>query len=219
MTPDPSPCSPPARAGYRIRPPETWRAVRAEYLSGVPAEEVATRFGVGESALRARARRQGWRRADQPAPMLADEAEAPPPASTDELLDMAWRRVTQAVAAGRSAEALRWTRVHDTLARADAALEEREAREAERAEERERTAEIVRKRRGFHIEMDDITANARAIQAQAEAVLATQLATEKVQDVQSKNISPDVNADDAHPLSRAERRRRQKLASKSGRDP
>jgi hypothetical protein len=54
--------------GYRIRPPETWEAVRADYLAGDTAEYVAERYGVGLSALRQRARREGWRKADRPAP-------------------------------------------------------------------------------------------------------------------------------------------------------
>lgn len=39
---------------------QTWELVRAAYLSGLSAPTAATRFGVSVSALRKRARREGW---------------------------------------------------------------------------------------------------------------------------------------------------------------
>jgi hypothetical protein len=105
---------------YRIRTDETWAEARADYLSGFTAEEVCRRHDIGLSALRQRARREGWRRADQADPLTAeddldvfDDVEAP------DLVDMAWRRLAAAVARGRAADAARWQRIHaDLLSRA-----------------------------------------------------------------------------------------------------
>lgn len=101
---------------YRIRTDETWAEARADYLIGFTAEEVCRRHDIGLSALRQRARREGWRRTDQDDPVAADDdldvfddVEAP------DLVDMAWRRLAAAVARGRAADAARWQRIHAQL--------------------------------------------------------------------------------------------------------
>ncbi|GAA0868796.1 hypothetical protein GCM10009116_07150 [Brevundimonas basaltis] len=43
---------------------ETWSLIRGAYLSGLSAPTVAARFGVSETALRRRARREGWTKRD-----------------------------------------------------------------------------------------------------------------------------------------------------------
>lgn len=101
---------------YRIRTDETWAEARGDYLTGFTAEEVCRRHDIGLSALRRRARLEGWRRADQADPVAADDdldifddVEAP------DLVDMAWRRLAAAVARGRAADAVRWQRIHADL--------------------------------------------------------------------------------------------------------
>lgn len=55
-------------SGRRVRSGDTWAAARQAYLHGASAGEVCVLFELGLSALRARARRDGWRRIDQPDP-------------------------------------------------------------------------------------------------------------------------------------------------------
>ena len=43
---------------------ETWSLIRGAYLSGLSAPTVAARFGVSETSLRRRARREGWTKRD-----------------------------------------------------------------------------------------------------------------------------------------------------------
>ena len=49
---------------YVTASPETWSLIRGAYLSGLSAPTVAARFGVSETALRRRARREGWTKRD-----------------------------------------------------------------------------------------------------------------------------------------------------------
>ena len=46
----------------RSAPDEVWGRVREDYLSGLPGIEVCRRHGVGLTAMRNRATREGWRR-------------------------------------------------------------------------------------------------------------------------------------------------------------
>ena len=48
------------RSRYVTASPETWSLIRGAYLSGLSAPTVAARFGVSETALRKRARKEGW---------------------------------------------------------------------------------------------------------------------------------------------------------------
>ena len=61
------------RRRYKIRSPEVWNRVRDDYLSGMPAADVALKHDVTEASLRARACKQGWSR------YLHPEASTPPP--------------------------------------------------------------------------------------------------------------------------------------------
>ncbi|MFN3669102.1 MAG: hypothetical protein ACK4VY_07315 [Brevundimonas sp.] len=109
-------------------PDEVWAAVRTDYLAGMSAPEACRRYGVGLSALRARAAREGWRRADQPwTPpnrLDPDDEGAELEARVDGVLDrvdlpdlvwVAYRRMLRAVVRGQAVEALRWRRVHAAM--------------------------------------------------------------------------------------------------------
>ena len=115
-----------SRGAARVcAPAEVWAAVRRDYLAGVAAAECCRLHGVGLTALRNRAGREGWRRADQ--------AWTPPGGGLDpwdegvmleekvggdldrvdptDLSWVAWRRMMRAVLRGDAAETLRWRRV------------------------------------------------------------------------------------------------------------
>ena len=110
----------------RVAPEAVWKAVRADYLAGLSAPDCCRRHGVGLSALRVRAQREGWRRADQPwAPPvpivdLMDEGRALEEQVEGDLDqvepgDLSWvayRRMQRAVLRGDAAEVVRWHKVH-----------------------------------------------------------------------------------------------------------
>ncbi len=60
----------------RIRSEAVWNRARDACLAGETAAGVCVRFGLGLSTFRARARRCGWRRADQLDPDSADSADS-----------------------------------------------------------------------------------------------------------------------------------------------
>lgn len=167
---------------YRIRTDETWELARGDYLTGFTAEEVCRRHDIGLSALRQRARREGWRRHDQADPSPDDDFDVFEDLEPPELVEMAWRRLAAAIARGRGADAARWLRIHATLhARAQA-----EATENHR---------------------DDLAAARDAAQPAVQRSSAwprLRVTGENVHDVHSKHFTPDDEGD----LSRAERRRR-----------
>ncbi|MDO1558889.1 hypothetical protein Q0812_05550 [Brevundimonas sp. 2R-24] len=131
--PDPPPSPTPA---CRRAPPEVWERVRDDYLAGVSAPECCRLHGVGLSALRDRAAREGWRRADQPwvAPGRLDpddegvRLEAQIEGDLDrvgpaQLAFVADRRMMRAVLRGDAAGALRWSRVARRLNEEQAELD------------------------------------------------------------------------------------------------
>lgn len=121
---------------YRIRSPETWNRARTDYLDGATAEEVCRRYDIGLSALRTRAREEGWRRADAPDPApAADDVDEFATRGITDLVDMAFSRLAQALSHGRAADAARWERIHR-------ALHERAAEEARDDAEAQRLAEL-----------------------------------------------------------------------------
>lgn len=114
----------------RIRSEAVWNRARDAYLAGETAAGVCARFGLGLSTFRARARRCGWRRADQPDPFvddpdeqlchlpLDDEGDAPHPVQAGvrnsgavDLRVSSWRRARRAIDAGDVLEARRWLRL------------------------------------------------------------------------------------------------------------
>lgn len=102
---------------YRIRSADIWARARDDYLAGVTAEEVCDRYDLGLSALRARARRDHWRRTDAPVPepSLDDLPGIEAALGPSELADLCMGRVVRAIDRNRAAEALRWMRVHAAL--------------------------------------------------------------------------------------------------------
>lgn len=98
---------------YRIRSEETWAEARSDYLAGFTAEDVCRRYDIGLSALRTRARRERWRRADGLDPSPADDdldlfADVDP----DDMVEMARLRMIAAISRGQSTEAARWSRIY-----------------------------------------------------------------------------------------------------------
>ena len=109
--------------GRRVRSEETWAAARDAYLAGAGAGEVCARFDLGLSALRERARREGWRRRDQadPEPEAIEADADPPDVDIDDLapealaqevmMERAWRMAARALQRGRLREAQGWTKL------------------------------------------------------------------------------------------------------------
>lgn len=110
--------------GRRAAPDDVWDQVRDDYLAGLSAQQCCDRHGVGRSALRARARSEGWRRVDQPwaapAGLEADDegVELENQIEGDlarvdhrQLIHIARRRMMRAILRGEAAAALRWRRV------------------------------------------------------------------------------------------------------------
>ena len=129
--------------GRKSPPDEVWAQVRDEYLAGWSAPECCRRHGVGLTALRERAAREGWRRADQPwtPPDRLDPWDEGveldlringdlDKVDLEELGYIAHRRMMRAVMRGDAVEALRWRRVQLTMVEVEA----EEAREHERFE-------------------------------------------------------------------------------------
>jgi hypothetical protein len=105
---------------YRQRSPETWRTARAFYLDGATAEEVCDRFHLGLSALRKRARVEGWRRADQDDPEAetgADDDQDLPEMDDPDFLALAWRQMGIEARRGRVKRALAWARLREMVLR------------------------------------------------------------------------------------------------------
>ena len=121
-----------------------WAAAKADYLAGGGAPEVCERHGLSLRTFRWRARKEGWRRADQPAPFITPEPEPAPPAqdeplvipeapeapsgtppetgqppapplTTSQMVDTCWSHVQAAVAAGQLIQARGWLRLYREL--------------------------------------------------------------------------------------------------------
>ncbi len=138
--------------GARIAPEAVWKEVRADYLAGLSAPRCCRRHGVGLTALRLRAAREGWRRADQPwiPPSTTRDPWDPGRALEEEvhgdlsrieprqLSQVAWQRIQHAVLRGDAAEVLRWSKVQALMQAEvealDRFIEEEEARAFERGE-------------------------------------------------------------------------------------
>ncbi|QTN19377.1 hypothetical protein HZ989_14350 [Brevundimonas sp. AJA228-03] len=117
------------RSGHRFVSETHWAAARDAYLDGESAASISARFGMAERTIRARAREQGWRRADQAGavrPLVEYAVEDDgrdaliddtlDEVSLDVLVERALLRVRRAIAADRAVEAGRWIRTHRRLA-------------------------------------------------------------------------------------------------------
>lgn len=122
--------------GCQPAPDEVWVTVREAYLAGMSAPECCRRHGVGLTALRVRAAREGWRRADQPWTPRNQmdpwdegvELEASLDGDLDrvEMRDLSWvahRRMMRAVLRGDAVDALRWRRVREAMDAEEAEME------------------------------------------------------------------------------------------------
>ncbi|HEV2080957.1 MAG TPA: hypothetical protein VGR32_00745 [Brevundimonas sp.] len=131
---------------------DLWDVARQLYDAGLPAREICEDLGLATATFWRRARQDGWlrrdRRVEAPAPL---DLEAPIQASSD-AADKAWRRMTQALEAGRAMEALRWRRLHEALADGEARAASRTQREARE-------------------QLDRLSGAAKLIEAQAKAAL------------------------------------------------
>ena len=133
---DPASGPDPVSGRHAPAPDAVWAVVRETYLSGLTARETCRRHGVGLSALRDRAAREGWRRADQPwtPPNRLDpddegvvlEEQISGDLDKVELCQLtfiAYRRMLRAVMRGDAVEALRWRRVRLALDEEEAEME------------------------------------------------------------------------------------------------
>lgn len=106
-----------APAGYDLRSQATWDLARRDYLAGDSGAQVCDRYGLNPSTFTDRARRQGWRKCDQPdpPPLPDDDPEADEPVDCAALAEDALVRVRRALRRGRAGEAASWMRLHEKL--------------------------------------------------------------------------------------------------------
>ncbi len=124
--------APAAPAGHAPRSDATWDLARRDYLAGQSRTQVCDRYGLSPSTFNDRARREGWRRCDQPDPdpVPDDDPEADEPVDCAALADDALIRVRRALRFGRAGEAASWMRLHEKLtARLEAGREAKRRRE------------------------------------------------------------------------------------------
>ena len=120
--PDPAPAA-------RFAPDDVWDQVREAYLGGLSAPACCRQFGVGLTALRNRAARDGWRRSDMPwqPPTNHLDPEDEGVKLEEDIrgdLDMlhpfmlshvAERRMMRAILRGDATEAMRWHRIYQAM--------------------------------------------------------------------------------------------------------
>jgi len=109
---------PVAPAGHAPRSQAAWDLARRDYLAGDSRTQVCDRYGLNPSTFTDRARREGWRKADQPdpPPVPDDDPEADQPVDCAALAEDALVRVRRALRLGRAGEAASWMRLHEKLA-------------------------------------------------------------------------------------------------------
>ena len=118
---------------YRIRTEDVWDHARTDYLGGEPALVVCARYDLGLSALRKRARDEGWRRQDQPDPLIEPmRMPVMHDSEVGDMMDEALRRSLELAADGRIDQAGRWLRYHRGLQ----AVHDNDVKLARRLEER-----------------------------------------------------------------------------------
>jgi hypothetical protein len=197
--------------GRKVHSEAVWSSLRDAYLAGEAGEAAAARHGVAPATFWKRARREGWRRSEQP--------EAPPPAfdpdrpamNASDQLDLIDRRVSWALEAGAASEALRWLRMRERI-------EVRAQRQAEMRARLEAVAAKASARENMAC-FRDLAAATRDLEQAALANRRRLRAEAQGESGQPKN-SPGSREGfldpDAPNLSRAERRRRARYLSRHG---
>jgi hypothetical protein len=115
---------------YGVRGPNTWAVIRDRYLAGASAPHLAELYGLSESGIRKRARREGWRKRDLPdlAPppdSAATAVASPVPTDLGAAARQAAQAALQALSLGRLKLALDYARVAETLSRVRVRLDGR----------------------------------------------------------------------------------------------
>ncbi len=197
----------PPPSNRRIRAEAVWDRARDLYLEGHTAETVCAQLDLGLSAFWARAKDGGWRREDMAAAAPFDRSapydpEAPAP-DRDALIADAWKRAAHAQRLGCSTEAMRWMRVHAALVETIRA----EAREADR----QQGAEMRSLDRTCRSLERETLATLREVQAERQ-VRNTAHSLDRLGDEANRVESKNPPA----PLNRAERRRAERAARRSG---
>lgn len=199
------PRTPSAGDGHRVRTAETWDAARSAYLAGEAAQAVCDRFDLGLSAFRDRARREGWRRADMPDPGPDDDLDDDSPLpSREEMMDMLWRIAARALRRGRTAEAQRCLSAHARLA------------EQARADQRTAAAARTAEHKGAAQRIRALGQTVREIQA-GNAPAQRRPSPPELHQLHQLHPDSGAGPDPAppdRPLTRAERRRLEKLGRK-----
>ena len=194
--------------GYRVRPEEVWQKAKREYLDGYSAEAVCAEFDLGLSAFRQRARREGWRRSDAAEGEPACEATAFPPEPeaappTDELVDMAWRSMAQAIRRGKVYEARAWMKLHAELKAAATADERAAAKAAADAANRQakQTSQAMK-------DVADVARAAVRLYGLHPDVGVQSGGDEEAEEEDAFDMEDDIAADGAAPVTEAEAGRR-----------
>jgi hypothetical protein len=131
---------------------DLWDVARQLYDAGYTGKMICEDLGLAPTTFWRRARQENWLRRDRRvAPPEPLDMEAPVQEASD-AADLAWRRMTQALEAGRAVEAMRWRRLHAELVGGEARADSRQRRQT-----RER--------------MDELSDRARLIERHAAAAL------------------------------------------------
>lgn len=197
-------------SGRKVHSDAVWASLRDAYLAGEAGDAAASRHGVASATFWKRARREGWRRSDQPeAPPPAFDPERPALDASDQL-DLIDRRLSWALETGAAGEALRWMRMRERI----------EARAQRQAETHARLQAVAAKAaaREDMACFRDLAAATRALEQAALANKRRLRAETRGESGQSKNLAaaPDLLDPEAPNLSRAERRRRARYLARRG---
>lgn len=131
---------------------DLWDVARQLYDAGYAGKMICEDLGLAPTTFWRRAKQENWLRRDRRAAPLEPLDMEAPAQEASEAADLAWRRMTQALAAGRSVEAMRWRRLHAELIGAEARADSRQ-------------------RRAAREQMDDLCDRARLIERHAAAAL------------------------------------------------
>ncbi|MGV9010429.1 hypothetical protein [Brevundimonas sp.] len=183
---------------------DTWALAQELYSAGQTGQTVCRALGIPPSTFWRRAAHENWLRRDQP----RGSAPAEPldmAAAVDDLANArnkAWRRVCLAMDQGRSAEAMRWIRVHAALYAQTQTAEDtidRSARGPTQHQPEPRVHAAMRKAQA------DVARMAMALGASDRLEKVESTPTDSHSARSGKGLDPDASG-----ISRSERRRRLK---------